>query len=135
MKDTNKQESKYAMMLFDVWQDYMNEGKVPLCQRYEKDFLARYDVKDKFAPYYWLFMGFLGGLDMAAEATKREEAYTKMETLTEQQKDALLDLVETTLAVKEGFATEDSIINKINSISSENAEICAHILTALRHSN
>lgn len=58
-------EAQVALMFFDSWQDALIEGAVPHCGRFESEFMELYKehhIREK-SPLYYMFMGFVGGLD------------------------------------------------------------------------
>lgn len=63
----NPAKPESAIMLFELWQEAVAAGDVPSCARFEREFLeyCGSQIGGAHAPYNFLFMGFLGGLDMA----------------------------------------------------------------------
>lgn len=65
----NKQEEltagQIAVRLFDIWQDFIIDGSLPDCKRYEKEFFEFYgdSVASTKAPYYLMFCAFVGAMD------------------------------------------------------------------------
>ena len=62
-------------MCFELWQDMLIAGTAPDVKRYEKEVLDFYGdmLAGTHAPFYFMFMGFLGGLDFANMADEAQE--------------------------------------------------------------
>ncbi len=77
----NKQEEltagQAAVRLFDIWQEFIIDGSLPDCKRYEKEFFEFYgdSVASTQAPYYLMFCAFVGAMDLNEflEETKGRE--------------------------------------------------------------
>ena len=69
----NMTEAQAAITCFELWQDMLINGTAPDPKRYEAEVLDFYKdvIKGKHAPFYFMFIGFLGGLDFA-DMTKKE---------------------------------------------------------------
>ena len=58
-------ESNSAMMCFELWQDMIVAGTAPSERRFAKDFLALYGDNMENSALFYMFCGFLGGMDFA----------------------------------------------------------------------
>lgn len=61
-------------MCFELWQDTLLNGTAPDPKRYEAEVLDFYKdiLAGRHAPFYFMFMGFLGGLDFADMTEKAQ---------------------------------------------------------------
>lgn len=73
--EDNLTEAQAAIMCFELWQDMLINGTAPNPKRYEAEVLDFYKgiLAGTHAPFYFMFMGFLGGLDFADMAEKAQE--------------------------------------------------------------
>lgn len=60
---------------FELWQDLLINGEIPNPTRYKTEFLDFYKGKiaGPGAPFYYMFAGFIGGLDFADQIDKTQE--------------------------------------------------------------
>ena len=74
-------EAQAAIMLFELWQDGLIAGTMPDCKRYEADFMGFYKeiCAGKHAPFYFMFMGFVGGMDFINKLDSMKEAAGQQE--------------------------------------------------------
>ena len=66
----NKQEKltegQATVRLFDIWQEFILDGSLPDCKRYEKEFFEFYGdiVASSQTAYYLMFCAFVGAMDL-----------------------------------------------------------------------
>ena len=67
-------EAQQAIACFELWQDMIISGVIPDCKRFNSELKEFYKYMDlgTHAPFNYLFMGFLGGLDFASVATQEK---------------------------------------------------------------
>lgn len=72
-------EAQAAIMSFDLWQSMIIDGTAPDPNRYEAEVLDFYKdvLAGKHTPFYFMFMGFLGGLDFAKISNDTQESASK----------------------------------------------------------
>lgn len=72
----NMTEAQAAIMCFELWQDMLINGTAPDPKRYESEVLDFYKgiLAGTHAPFYFMFMGFIGGLDFANQTDKAQES-------------------------------------------------------------
>lgn len=65
--DDSMTEAQAAVVCFSLWQGMVADGEAPNPNRYKADFLDFYKDAEvgTNAPLYFMFAGFLGGLDFA----------------------------------------------------------------------
>ena len=68
-------EAQATITCFELWQDMFLNGNLPDPNRYEKEVLDYYgkSLVGKRSPFYFMFMGFLGGLDFATATEEPAE--------------------------------------------------------------
>ena len=78
---TDITDGEIAIMAFETWQEMILSGELPDTKRYEKEMLKAYGnaMPTAQAPYYILFMGFLGGMDFTTYLLKNWEEERRMQ--------------------------------------------------------
>lgn len=73
--EDNLTEAQAAIMCFELWQDMIITGTAPDPKRYDAEVLDFYKgiLAGTHAPLYFIFMGFIGGLDFANQTDKAQE--------------------------------------------------------------
>lgn len=73
--DDSMTEAQAAIAGFELWQDLLINGEIPNPTRYKTEFLDFYKGKiaGPGAPFYYMFAGFIGGLDFADQIDKTQE--------------------------------------------------------------
>ena len=73
--EDNLTEAQAAIMCFELWQDMLLNGTAPDPKRYEAEVLDFYKdvLAGRHAPFYFMFMGFLGGMDFENMKEKAQE--------------------------------------------------------------
>lgn len=68
-------EAQVAIACFELWRDMIINGTAPDPRRYEAEVLDFYKgvLAGTHAPFYFMFMGFLGGRDFADMTEKAQE--------------------------------------------------------------
>lgn len=68
-------EAQAAIMCFELWQDMIINRTAPDPRRYKAEVLDFYKgvLAGTHAPFYFMFMGFIGGLDFANQTDKAQE--------------------------------------------------------------
>ena len=74
-------EAQAAIMLYELWQDGLIAGTMPDCKRFEADFMDFYKevCAGTHAPFYFMFMGFVGGMDFINKLDSMKEAAGQQE--------------------------------------------------------
>lgn len=142
--EDNITEAQAAIMCFEIWQEMIINGTAPDPRRYEAEVLDFYEgvLAGTNARFYFMFMGFIGGLDFANQTDKAQEAAVglqeagrKIAALTPEQQDRLQDFLEVILASKERQATEADVVRCILGLPQEDIQPFTDILQAIGSRN
>lgn len=74
-------EGTAAIMCFSLWQDMIIAQTTPSERRFEEDFLAFYGKEMENSALFYVFCGFLGGMDFARITSKLQEKKGQKVTL------------------------------------------------------
>lgn len=74
-------EGKAAVMCFSLWQDMIFAHTTPSERRFAEDFLAFYGESMENSALFYMFCGFLGGMDFARTTSRLQEKKGQKVTL------------------------------------------------------